>query len=144
MLKRGVWIILFILLGSSVLALRGDFDDDGCVNMDDFFLFADHYGEILEEKSIFDLSGDGEIDVEGRLTIIIQKPIYEINESPIILTAVDESVIISKDKPLALDKIFNEQNISITDFPKGDYYVVATFLTSNNSTFQSSYKFTVV
>ena len=86
----------------------------------------------------------GNKDVEGQLTIIIQKSVYEINESPTIITAIDEKITVSKDKPFALDKIFNKQNISINEFPNGGYYVVATFLTSNNSTFQSSYQFTIV
>ena len=64
MLKKGVWIIIFVLLSSSVLSLRGDFNEDGCANSDDFFLFAEHYGETLDKKSIFDLNGDRKINVE--------------------------------------------------------------------------------
>ncbi|MBI2508252.1 hypothetical protein HYV89_04845 [Candidatus Woesearchaeota archaeon] len=65
MLKRGVWIILFVLLSSSVLALRGDFDDNGCVNLEDFFLFVDNFQkEVNKDNEKFDLDGNKKIDVE--------------------------------------------------------------------------------
>ena len=58
-------IILLILFSSSVLAITGDFDDSGCINLDDFFLFADQYGKNVDRNNVkFDLDKNGKIDVE--------------------------------------------------------------------------------
>ena len=48
-MKRGVFVILFILFSSSIFSLTGDFNDDLCVNSNDFFLFAEQF-----DKSVVD------------------------------------------------------------------------------------------
>ena len=64
-MKRGVLIVLFILLSSSVLGLTGDFDGNLCVNLEDFFLFADQYEkDVNSSNEKFDLDGKGTIDIE--------------------------------------------------------------------------------
>ena len=65
MLRRGVLIVLFILLSSSVLGLTGDFDGNLCVSLEDFFLFADQYEkDVNSSNEKFDLDGKGTIDIE--------------------------------------------------------------------------------
>ena len=45
----------------------GDFNGDGSVTFDDFFLFADHFGREEGEgdfDSLFDLNGDGAVSFD--------------------------------------------------------------------------------
>ena len=47
--------------------LPGDFDADGLVTFDDFFLFADNFGRnsiAPEWNPVYDLSGNGSIDFD--------------------------------------------------------------------------------
>tara|TARA_Y100000034_G_scaffold135830_2_gene209362 strand:- start:307 stop:1257 length:951 start_codon:yes stop_codon:yes gene_type:complete len=63
MRKRGILLILIIVLSSSVLALTGDFDENGKVEFNDFLMFAEAFrnfneGDIYNE--VFDLNRIGE------------------------------------------------------------------------------------
>ncbi len=47
--------------------LRGDFNDDGTVDFDDFFAFTDHFGLTFDDPnwdSIYDLDGDSDTDFD--------------------------------------------------------------------------------
>ena len=70
-LKRGVFAIILVLLSGFVYAqtsLKGDFNNDGKVDFDDFFLFADAFGKCNSAEKIcdvkFDLDLNFNIDVE--------------------------------------------------------------------------------
>ncbi len=68
MLKRGVFVIVLVLLISIVYAqssLKGDFNNDGKVDFDDLFLFADNFQkEVNKDNEKFDLDKNKKIDVE--------------------------------------------------------------------------------
>ena len=65
MLKKYVLIVLFILLSNFVYALTGDFNNNCEVDLDDFFLFAEHYNESVNYTNLqFDLDDNSKIDVE--------------------------------------------------------------------------------
>ena len=62
MKKRGLFLVLMILFSASVLGVVGDFNSDGCVNFNDFTLFAQNYGkQISDANKEFDLDLDGKI-----------------------------------------------------------------------------------
>jgi hypothetical protein len=49
------------------ILLTGDFNGDNTVNFDDFFLFADHFGQQTGDPDfdpLFDLDGDGDVDFD--------------------------------------------------------------------------------
>ena len=45
MTKRGVFVIILVLLATIVYAQNSDFNNDNKVDFDDFFLFADSYAQ---------------------------------------------------------------------------------------------------
>ncbi|MDP6702484.1 MAG: hypothetical protein QGH25_22710, partial [Candidatus Latescibacteria bacterium] len=52
--------------------VAGLFDDDLDVDLDDFFLFADHFGRADGEETFdvrFDLDGDGTVDLDDFFTL---------------------------------------------------------------------------
>ncbi|MBI2106243.1 hypothetical protein HYT56_05425, partial [Candidatus Woesearchaeota archaeon] len=51
MLKRGVFVLLFIVFSSSAYSLIGDFDLNNEVNFNDFVQFARAFGEFNVENS---------------------------------------------------------------------------------------------
>ena len=66
MRKRGILLILIIVLSSSVFALVGDFDNDNEVGFSDFVLFSNafkEYNENNEYDDVFDLDNDKEIRI---------------------------------------------------------------------------------
>src|SRR3989338_3743289 len=65
MTKRGVFVIILVLLASIVYAQNSDFNNDNKVDLDDFFLFADQYGKNVDGNNVkFDLDKNNKIDVE--------------------------------------------------------------------------------
>lgn len=56
-----------ITVQSGTLGLIGDFDGNGRVNFDDFFLFVDHFGLSSRDPSFepaYDLDGNGRVDFD--------------------------------------------------------------------------------
>ncbi|MBI2507404.1 hypothetical protein HYV89_00435 [Candidatus Woesearchaeota archaeon] len=65
MLKKGALIFIFLILISAAFALNSDFNNDGKVDFDDFFLFADNYQKnVNKDNEKFDLDKNRKIDVE--------------------------------------------------------------------------------
>jgi len=68
MLKRGVLIFVFLISVNLIYAqesLKGDFNNDCEVDLEDFFLFADQYEKnVYRDNEKFDLDGKGTIDIE--------------------------------------------------------------------------------
>tara|TARA_Y100000310_G_scaffold345307_1_gene463589 strand:+ start:2778 stop:5840 length:3063 start_codon:yes stop_codon:yes gene_type:complete len=64
-MKKEVLVVLFmVLFSASVLGVVGDFNSDGCVDFNDFSLFARGYSDFMTEGKYdgrFDLDGDGKI-----------------------------------------------------------------------------------
>ena len=57
--------LLWAVVPSFSSEIKADFDGNGIVDLDDFFLFAEHFGQILDQPgfdSTFDIIGDGRID----------------------------------------------------------------------------------
>jgi len=61
-----VSILLVTALLRPVSGIGADFDDSGSIDFDDFFMFADVFGqEVTDANRTFDLNGDGgEIDFD--------------------------------------------------------------------------------
>lgn len=62
-------LVLIVVSGVSGRCVDSpaDFDGDGIVGFDDFFLFADHFGATAEDNawdSAYDLDGDPDIDFD--------------------------------------------------------------------------------
>ncbi len=65
MKKKRLVILVFLILVSSAFALNSDFNNDGKVDLDDFFLFADNFQkEVNKDNEKFDLDKNNKIDVE--------------------------------------------------------------------------------
>lgn len=63
--KKRIIILVFLILVSSVFAINSDFNNDGKVDFDDFFLFADNFQkEVNKDNEKFDLDKNKKIDVE--------------------------------------------------------------------------------
>ena len=65
MLKKRAVVLVLLILVSSVFAVNSDFNNDGKVDFDDFFLFADNFQKSVNENNEkFDLDKNKRIDVE--------------------------------------------------------------------------------
>ncbi|MBI2106232.1 S8 family serine peptidase [Candidatus Woesearchaeota archaeon] len=67
MLKRGILIFLIVIFSSSIFAINGDFDKNGCVEFSDFTQFVVIYQAFNENGTInleIDLDGDGWISID--------------------------------------------------------------------------------
>ena len=69
-MKKTIFILALLLIGlfsvTNVNALAGDFNNDGKVDFEDFFLFAWEYGQRegnINYNAKYDLSGNGVVDM---------------------------------------------------------------------------------
>lgn len=64
-LAGALWVLLWIAAPAFSSDLKSDFDGNGVVDLNDFFLFAEHYGQAAGQPGFdakFDVIGDGKID----------------------------------------------------------------------------------
>ena len=60
-----LWVLLWVATPAFGSDLKADFNGDGVVDLNDFFLFAEHYGQSAGQPGFdakFDIIGDSKID----------------------------------------------------------------------------------
>ena len=73
-LAAALWILVCAAAPAFGSGLKADFDGNGVVDLEDFFLFAAYYGQTIDQAGFdarFDLIGNGSIDQEDYSTFAV-------------------------------------------------------------------------